>query len=182
MKKPLDFLYSELKVTFRLLKESLSKGLAYFLSFSLFLLLGSIGFSFLGFFGQRIDQVRATSLELENRVLAGKLLDLEFFQTELDKEIKELGQMEQKVRGLLGLRVRGAKGGKGRNPGCFGGLWVLSRRKDSGYRSIGRRGKGRKKGVRVYLPEAKPEKRFPGPHPFGLSGRRLYQPGLRNRA
>lgn len=112
MKKPLDFLYSELKVTFRLLKESLSKGLAYFLSFSLFLLLGSIGFSFLGFFGQRIDQVRATSLELENRVLAGKLLDLEFFQTELDKEIKELGQMEQKVRGLLGLRSEGQKGEK----------------------------------------------------------------------
>lgn len=112
MKKPLDFLYSELKVTFRLLKKSLSRGLAYFLSFSLFLLLCSIGFSFLGFFGQRIDQVRATSLELENRVLAGKLLDLEFFQTELDKEIKELGQMEQKVRGLLGLRSEGLKGEK----------------------------------------------------------------------
>jgi murein DD-endopeptidase MepM/ murein hydrolase activator NlpD len=104
MKKPLNFLYSELKVTFRLLKKSISRGLVYFLGFSLFLFFGSIGFSFLGLFGQRIDQVKATSLELENRILAGKLLDLEFFQNELDKEIKELRNMELKVHGLLGLK------------------------------------------------------------------------------
>ena len=104
MKKPLNFLYSELKVTFRLLKESLSKGLVYFLGFSLFLFCGSVGFSFLGLFGQRVDQVKATSLELESRILAGKLLDLEFFQSELEKEIKELSKMEQKVHSLLGLK------------------------------------------------------------------------------
>ncbi|MDP3025742.1 MAG: peptidoglycan DD-metalloendopeptidase family protein [candidate division Zixibacteria bacterium] len=105
MRKPLDLLYSELKVTFRLLKRSLPKGLNYFLVFSLFLFISSISFSFLGFFGQRIDQVKATSLELENRILAGKLLDLEFFQSELDKEIKELSQMEQNIRSFLGLKT-----------------------------------------------------------------------------
>jgi len=109
MKKPLNFLYSELKLTSRLLKESLSRGLVYFLGFSLFLFFGSIGFSFLGLFGQRIDQVKATSLELENRILAGKLLDLEFFQSELDKEIKELSQMEQKVHSLLRLKSEGSR-------------------------------------------------------------------------
>jgi murein DD-endopeptidase MepM/ murein hydrolase activator NlpD len=115
MKKPLNFLYSELKITLRLLKESLSRGLVYFLGFSLFLFFGSIGFSFLGLFGQRIDQVKATSLELENRILAGKLLDLEFFQNELDKEIKELSKMEQKVHGLLGLKSEGLREQKDEN-------------------------------------------------------------------
>lgn len=115
MKKPLNFIYSELKVTFRLLKESLSRGLVYFLGFSLFLFFGSIGFSFLGLFGQRIDQVKATSLELENRIMAGKLLDLEFFQDGLDKEIKELSKMEQKVHGLLGLKSEGLREQKDEN-------------------------------------------------------------------
>ncbi len=104
MNKSFDFLYSELMDRFRLLKESLSRGLVYFLGFSLFLFFGSIGLSFLGLFGQRIDQVTATSLELENRILAGKLLDLEFFQNELNKEIKELSKMEQKIGSLLGLK------------------------------------------------------------------------------
>jgi len=102
MRKPLNFLYSELKVTIGLLKESLSKGFVYFLGFSLFLLVGTISFSFLDFFGQRIDQVKAIKLESENKILAGKLLDLEFFLSKLGTEINELGYMEQDIRSLFG--------------------------------------------------------------------------------
>ncbi len=101
MRKPLNFLYSELKVTIGLLTESLSKGLVYFLGFSLFLLIGSIGFSFLGYFGQRVDQVKAIKLESENKILAGKLLDLEFFLGKLGTEINELGYMEQNIRSFF---------------------------------------------------------------------------------
>lgn len=105
MRKPLDFLYSELKVTIRLLKGSLSKGFVYFLGFSLFLLVGTISFSFLDFFGQRIDQVKAIKLESENKILAGKLLDLEFFLSRLGQEIKELGYMEQDIKSLFGPKL-----------------------------------------------------------------------------
>jgi murein DD-endopeptidase MepM/ murein hydrolase activator NlpD len=105
MRKPLNFLYSEFKITIRLLKESLSKGLVYFLGFSLFLLTGSISFSFLGYFGQRVDQIKAVKLESENKILAGRLLDLEFFLNQLGKEIKELGYMEQNIRSFFSPKL-----------------------------------------------------------------------------
>ncbi len=110
MRKPLNLIYTELKITFRLLNRSLSRSLAYFLGFSLFLFLSSSIFGFLGLFGQRIDQVTATSLELESKVLAGRLLDLKFFQGELEKEVKELSRMERKVRSLIGMKVEGLSG------------------------------------------------------------------------
>lgn len=100
----ISYLYSLLKDRFRSIRGSLSKGLVFFFSFSLFLFLSSAFFSFLGYYGQRMDQVKALNLEFENNILSGKLIDLEFFQGQLEKEMKELEQIESGIRKILGLK------------------------------------------------------------------------------